>query len=616
MKYADVVMKTLELFHAGPCTSSESNTGIVLNTQYGYVTYRTDCDFDLINEFFKQKRLSGQDLNKSFYKSWETVMQLDTEQRIEDQILHYLSTYGTDFIGEPFIPLQDLDVPELKKTSLMVIQVLDNEQLMEKCINMLDSGVALKQETVTDLVGILTHCGFPFHDGRQFRNREANLFVIQETACYPLDPNEFLRYVVFRITGETQLIKNKDLLRTIRVHAASPMLRRRYNPRQDFLNYGLHHLGQIFNRQKPFFMAMKPFCPDVINRITKLSKTRHKPMKENPLNRVTAIQLSCEDEPQIRKATTFALIRAMNACLNRRMGADLYVYNIRNGTVWIDQKRKRVEQLFSMVELLDHNIIAIEKELQSRFEFMNGKTAYVDPNVILAVPVSEKNFVGNLPMGTKVSSKNLTVGIYWRNEWGARDLDLSGISIYGDKVGWDGAYTDETLTYSGDMTNAVNGAVEYLRSTGHVLPPTLLYVNVYSGADEGVKYRILIGDKSKISTTYVMDPNQVILEVETTTLKKQSVLGFMKTINNGEEHQQTQFTLIGSAMGNRRASVDSSLNLIGIQALEMRWENALTMPEFLQLVGVELVEEKNDADFDFSVDNLTKDGILEFMAAK
>ena len=73
---------------------------------------------------------------------------------------------------------------------------------------------------------------------------------------------------------------------------------------------------------------------------------------------------------------------------------------------------------------------------------------------VLTCPTSEKNFIGNFPMGTHVSmGPNSVMGIYWRNDWGTRYFDLSFISIYNTKIGWNSSFYDEqqNVIYSGDM---------------------------------------------------------------------------------------------------------------------------------------------------------------------
>ena len=66
--------------------------------------------------------------------------------------------------------------------------------------------------------------------------------------------------------------------------------------------------------------------------------------------------------------------------------------------------------------------------------------------------------------------EKLAAGIYWEDKWGANDLDLSGLNISG-KIGWNSDYYNEnrSIIYSGDLTEAANGAVEYLHINNNYL---------------------------------------------------------------------------------------------------------------------------------------------------
>ena len=93
----------------------------------------------------------------------------------------------------------------------------------------------------------------------------------------------------------------------------------------------------------------------------------------------------------------------------------------------------------------------------------------------------------------------MAVGIYWEDAWGARDLDLSGLNIAG-KIGWNSDYNqgDGNLMYSGDITSAPNGAVEYLYANKGLKNPTLVQNNVYSG-NNNCEYKIIVGKGDKIN---------------------------------------------------------------------------------------------------------------------
>jgi hypothetical protein len=125
------------------------------------------------------------------------------------------------------------------------------------------------------------------------------------------------------------------------------------------------------------------------------------------------------------------------------------------------------------------------------------------------LPTSEKMFVGNIPTGTRFYGEKLAVGFIGKMH-GGPDLDLSGLNIAG-KIGWNAAYNqaDGQLMYSGDMTSAPNGAVEYLYANKGL--------NTNSGheqcfhGDANCGYKIVVGKGDHISY-YMMNPNLLLLK--------------------------------------------------------------------------------------------------------
>ena len=106
-------------------------------------------------------------------------------------------------------------------------------------------------------------------------------------------------------------------------------------------------------------------------------------------------------------------------------------------------------------------------------------------------------------------------------------MDLSGLNI-GGKVGWNASYKqgNGSLLYSGDITSAPNGAVEYLHAANGLNAPTLVNNNVYSGKVD-CAYKIVIGKGSDIHKNYMMDPNEVFAEIKCSSVQHQTVLGML-----------------------------------------------------------------------------------------
>jgi len=541
----------------------------------------------IINTLDKLK-LSGESLNKTFHKSWKKIQESDRFELLVDQLMHYVSGYGSNFENELYIPKETLDFPE--DLRFKVITAYSAQDLVNKCLSLLKSGIALKQETVEDVLFILESLGYTFTSLEGIKNKEAMVQVCDKHSIYPSDPTEFLRFVVYKTTGETLLIKDRNLISSIKSSNFNPVLL--------FENYGLEELSSIFNRYKVLFLAYKNKCPSTINKLSKLSKTNHKPSSKNSLNLVTSEVLTNDDLQAMNKATPFVLFRALNSCITRFRGQNSFVYRIRNGKSWVKETPVNKDVCASNIKfILDY--------LLERYDF-SGKVIYIPEEIEYALPISEKNFVGNIPTGTKVHGNKLAAGVYWENSWGADDIDVAAINING-KVGWNSSYNmGDSLMYSGDIINAPNGAVEYLwASLGSNIQPSLITSNVYSG-DSECGYKIVVGKGDDISREYMMNPNNVIIDEKCNSVQNQTVLGLVKPDKKG-----MSFTLLNFGSGNARVSGYSEPTSIAIKALYQQWEHSMTLNELLEGLGATITNNPEDEyDVNLSVDSLDKTSII------
>uniref|UniRef100_UPI00258AF5D0 hypothetical protein n=1 Tax=uncultured Chryseobacterium sp. TaxID=259322 RepID=UPI00258AF5D0 len=429
-------MKTLQLFNAVLARKSEetpfiSKDGFIIEPDALWAKKE-------IVSYYAKEKLNGNDLNKTFHKSWEKIKSTSRIDLFFEQISHYISTYGSNFQSEIYIPDEVLNVPDIKMV-FKVIKAYSVEEMQEKCLALLRSGIALKEETIDDLLSILhTELDYDFTGKENIRNKEAIIKIADLYEIYPENPVEFFRYVIYKTTITTLLIKNDDLINLIK--------QSKFNPTYLFESFGLEKMAEIFNRFKPLFLAYKNRAPKVINKISKLSKVYHKPLISNPLNNATNTLLESSDWHWLENATPFALFKALSACYSRMYGQDTFVYRVRNGKSWTKKGTETYVNQINYDFILDF--------LKLKYENIAGKKFYFPENVEFALPTSEKMFVGNIPTGTRFYGDRLAVGIYWEDQWGARDLDLSGLNIAG-KIGWDAAYNhgDGQLMYSGDMTS-------------------------------------------------------------------------------------------------------------------------------------------------------------------
>jgi hypothetical protein len=346
-------------------------------------------------------------------------------------------------------------------------------------------------------------------------------------------------------------------------------------------------------------MSYKNICPKTINKISKLSKKYHKPLVENPLNKVSSRLLTNEDMHWLNNATPFALFKALQVLHSRMNNQTSFVYRIRNGKSWTEENHVHLSDIYK------RNFDIIVKYLKNKYDF-SGKKIYIPKDVKYALPTSEKMYVGNIPTGTRFSGKKLAVGVYWKNSWGANDLDLSGMNI-GGKIGWNSSYNQNkgSLMYSGDITSAPNGAVEYLYANNGLNSPTLVLNNVFSGS-ETCDYKIIIGKGDKISKDYMMDPNNLFAEVKCKSIQKQTILGIFIP----KKDKQT-FVVLNFGAGHAQVSSLSKTTDIATKALYQQWNNPYTLNKLVKLLGAKIVNKAKKADYDFSLDKLEKDSFVK-----
>jgi hypothetical protein len=588
-------MITLKLFNA--VLAKETKTSEPFVSQDGYVIEPSAIwAKDQIIKHYYTEKLDGNELNKTFHKSWKKILNSTRLELAMHQIMHYFTTYGSDFQGEIYIPDEVLNVPDAKVV-FKVIRGLTKDELTTKCLDMLKSGIALKEDIIRDLLALLhDELDYAFTGKEGITNKEAIIQLADVYNVYPDSPTEFLRFIIYKSTGSALLIKNRETINTIKSST--------YNPTVAFKQYGLERLSEIFNRFKPIFLAYKNKSKKTVNKIAKLSKTHHKPMVQNALNCVTQNELTYADIHWLDNATPYALFKALSACYGRLDNQDSFLYRIRNGKSWVKTNNVNSGVCYENFEFL-------RDYLKARFDF-SDKVFYIPKDIEYALPTSEKMFVGNIPTGTKFYGKNLAVGVYWENDWGANDLDLSGILVDGSKVGWNSDYRGSagTLLYSGDITSAPNGAVEYLYAHNGLKSPVLVNNNVFNGIDT-CNYKIIVGRGSSVDRKFMMDPNKLFLDVKSQSIQKQTILGMFLP-----ENDRQSFVILNFGAGHTRVSSAGKVSDMARNALFQRWKSSITFNSLIEMLGgtvirdVSELEDVNDY-VDLSLDKLERDTFVK-----
>jgi hypothetical protein len=218
----------------------------------------------------------------------------------------------------------------------------------------------------------------------------------------------------------------------------------------------------------------------------------------------------------------------------RLLGRSDDVFVIRNGHAHLENHRP-VWNAAHLGLLRDTVLASIEEDLAH----LQGKKILLDPNVNYGLPTTQKQMLGNLPFGTEVSVGGAVIasGVYWEDRWGAYDLDLSTVDSDGRRTGW-GDYSGYSgtnpITFSGDITSAPNGAMEFMVSQKTYDKPYGLFINIYSG-EEGAEAELIVGDQVGKhpggKTRHGNDQqwvNSPVLREKFSILSKGCIIGFVR----------------------------------------------------------------------------------------
>lgn len=627
---------TIRLFKALPISNKRkeklSKTVLEKTIPLGFifspeVASNYDINDKLIDTVSEEIGLTKERMNNSFHKSWKKIKEASIEQLVFEQIAHYMTTYGFEEFGihndeTVYIPMEKLEIPELKEgqIKLTVINGYTNEELKKKLLILLQSGIALKEETIEDIVDVARVVGMSGKEIGLISNKEVKVRLYDELNQIPENPSEFLRYMIFKTTETSLLIKSNSLIAQIKEKAGgkSTSLFIRYKN-----SYGLEKLSEIFYRFKPLFLAFKSHSSNatIINKIRKLAKRNHKPMKEDYLDTVTKRLKGSTFEngvlnkkkltDELASANIFRKIRLAYALKFRTKDSDSIVYRIRNGKAFPSDfnftNKKGAKETLSVV--LDSIVSDIKKNVQ-------GKKIYIPENIHYTLPATEKMFTGDLPSGSYVSMKeNLICGVHWGQETGSRvDLDLSAISMNG-KIGWDSSYRsmESDVLFSGDMTSApkTHGATELYYFKKQPRSPYLMIVNYYNFSEgDSCDFKILAASEeaSGWKGNYMVNPNNIVCLAKTKIDKRQKILGLVVPQTNG-----IRFYFAEAYMGAGSSSSCSEKTTQTRDYLYNFYTNSIELKDILEKAGAKLVRDVEKADINLSPESLQKDSIINLL---
>jgi hypothetical protein len=554
----------------------------------GYIVHPSVCNqevFDWIND----KPL---DYNSTFYKSWNDVISKNRFELYIDQIRHYASTYGTDYTGEVYIPNDGSDKVEFK--SFKVITPISVDELKDKCDNMVYANIAYKEDTIKNLLLICNGLNHKL-DLSKVKNKELQIRLHIEYGTKPDNATELLRFFIFQSTQKSLIIKNKELITNIKES----------NLLIDVNEVEKQILASIFYRYKPLFLAFKsnPKNTHTINQIRRLAKKYHTPMVVGFFESLLSSPGKVDKYVLMEKLKTisnFKKIALLQTISIRLEELSNRVFIVRNQKLFIKEGKIEVssadkawyETIFACIYT---NLIETLSTKACKIRLPEG--------VNITLPTSEKNFIGNYPIGTSfnLSDSNCIVGINWKSSDGAHDLDLKLIDLYGNDYGWNTNYynNDKSIIFSGDMTSANPEATELFYTKKGFLP-SIVKVNLYNGAVDS-KFRFFIAKENikKMKHNYMVNPNNILFSIECKMDSNEKSLGIIT---------DNKFILAELRTGNKIVSRESITNLYTDYALSIS-NTYLRLDKVLTDAGFIISDDKPDID----LTELSKDSLIALL---
>lgn len=528
--------------------------GLMNGILFGDLTYAIPSS--ILISCFDMYGVKAEEWNNTFHKSFQTVLDSPIQVLVAQQLIHYFTTYGLESMGLynkdlVYIPAEKLEIPDFEgKVKLAVIHPLTKQEIGNKLVDLLASGIALSPQTLRDvkiLIEYIDKC-----DIEKIKNREIKNILYEMYDIVPSDNMEFFRYLIYKTTGETLLIKNKTMINKIKKCNKTFA----YNLINQYVKtYGSYkELAKIFLRYKDLFLAYKIHNMDIeylsyrkdmnkiINKVRKLADKYHERLQDNILDKISNIQeyseyLCYKDEilEKLNKITTFREVRILNGLkyrvklVNDSTSAkqSSMVYKIRNNKVYATKLKnlpteEQVEIYKELITLIENHLVI---RLQNNFK---DKVFYIPENVRYAMPTSEKQFIGNLPIGTKIilpRHKNMIIGVFWTNLDNERvDLDLKAMNEQ-EEIGWNASYYNarNSVVFSGDMTDAPKpkGATETMLIGSNVDNSVYtLKLNNFTRNKATVSFEFFVAGTSDdigihrdygLSHNYTVNPNDVLI---------------------------------------------------------------------------------------------------------
>lgn len=550
--------------------------GIIFVSTDGAIV--TEVDSEFAHNVCAKLGLNNDIWSNTFHKNWDKIANAPIEQLVLEQLAHYWSTYGMEIAGLTAIPLipceeviSDPDaLPNIK--AFTAIRVVDEPTAINIVEDYLKGIKAPNKLDALSINNLMCNTTLDIEDLQSF---ELKIARCKQLKVVPKSGQDFLRYLVYIITGSTLLIKDSETIETIKGYCS-----RHSDAVFSILNQGdRKELAKIFYRYKPIFLAFRTSqrCKPIINKIRRLAVKYHEPVSGlTSANLMNLLNHNNNEDALkiIEKADNCTLIKLINFASNA--GTDTKVYNIRNGKSFITNRPSNITNALKL------SLMCYKQLVKNVSGKLVGKTFFIPKYIDYAVPISNKQCVGNFPYGTKLNfgeKDSITVAIWWQNYRFRTDIDFH-LSSANAHFGWNGDYRNENILFSGDMTSADPYASEAYKV---LLDDTvyMLSANLYCG-ELGAPFKFIVtenSDSKKQSPVNVEDAMFTPIDLKFDSSKYIN-LGFIK---------DNTFVFYGTELG-ERLTPDMQLNRAALDAVVARSNNAFRLKDFIIMCGGQVIE--------------------------
>lgn len=581
-----------------------------------YIPY--ECQDENTLEFIKSNKVYSK---FSFYKDWKSLREDEANSfRKIKQFIHYLTVY----LGNKWLPdVEKENINNLiNNKDLRIIKAETVQNLIDEYEEMLMKDIALPRNVIEGMCEWLAvNKKYTKEDIQKFNNKEARSFLYVFTEQWPDDARDLLRsFLLLNNIPNNQLINPKKINNisgfTINFQIQFSKLK---DPQLKTLSTIFLHYKNIFIMIKQhakymlsherLYSEYKDICEQnikKINIISRLSKKYNTNQFEGFWKRIVRSGCGIKElgavKQRIHELDNFGIIRLMQS-INYKIlipqnsdNIKNNIYFIRNGKMWIKSENMKIENIFgpdfeyysSLKQILEEELV---RRLKSYFKKNNIKYYTYDNMIDIAAPTSAKKMIGKYPIGTAINLDeydSLLVGIYWREEWGCKDLDLSFVNST-KKIGWNGDWFNSNgesgandIMYSGDVIEANPDASEVICFKDIKTNDGLLFVNVFNGGNNG-RFNLYIGvsDYKQIEKGYIIPDGSVIFRANIDCPKKEINVGVLK---GGKLY------LNNNSLSNLRVSDNKKYNDAIIDAMANKFSALPRMYDLFEKAGLKRKE--------------------------